>query len=188
MLQGDLVSEERLVFRRLWKAKAPSGLLALAWRVLIGKVQTKIDLARRNALPVNTSLSCGLCAVEEESCKHLFFTCGVSWKVWMEICFWLGVHTAFSCEAESHFFLHENLISCKMKDGKIMNLIWIAVVNSIWQTRNGSVFNGVGVEVVRIVELVKYKVWLWLRTHDRNFISSFYEWENNPKECIAMLH
>lgn len=80
------------------------------------------------------------------------------------------------------------MISGSMKVGQIMNLICIADVSSIWHCRNGSILKGVGLEVDRIVELVQYKVWLWLRSNDRNFFSSFFEWEMNLNECIAMLH
>lgn len=72
-LQGNLGVVERTVFSRIWRAKAPSGQKALAWRIIINRVQTRVDLLKRNALPVNASVLCGLCASDEENCGHLFF-------------------------------------------------------------------------------------------------------------------
>lgn len=146
------------------------------------------DLARRHALPINSSLVCGLCAIEDENCQHLFFSCQVSWRVWMKLYDWLGIKTVLLIDAESHFRQHENLLLASKKAWSSLLLIWIAAVNAIWQCRNGSVFRGERVEVDRIVELVQYKVWMWLRTKENNFLSSFYEWVSNPVECLKSLH
>lgn len=187
-LLGDFGLEERRVFRRIWHAKAPSGLLALAWRIIIGRVQTRSDLARRNSLPANASLECGLCGSVEECCQHLFFDCQVSWRVWMKIYNWLGIQTALPNNAEIHFNLHENLLMVSKKFWMSMDLIWIAAVSAIWQCRNGAVFRGESVETDRIVELVQFKVWLWLRSNESFFVSSCFEWIMNPVECLRMLH
>lgn len=75
-------------------------MIALAWRVLIDRVQTRIDLARKNVLLVNVALACGLCAIEEEySSQHLFFSCVVAWQVWMKLYGWLGLQTVIAREA-----------------------------------------------------------------------------------------
>ncbi|XP_057419056.1 uncharacterized protein LOC130713295 [Lotus japonicus] len=157
-LQGNSGVEEKRVFRRTWQTTAPSGHKALAWRVLINRVQTRYDLAKRNAIPSNASLMCGLCASEEENSMPLFFNCRVSWGVWMKVCRWMGCQTVMAVEAESHFNQFEFLLTGSKKAGQILNMIWIATVNSIWQKRNGSIFRGENVECDEIVDLTQYKL------------------------------
>ncbi|XP_057444803.1 uncharacterized protein LOC130737050 [Lotus japonicus] len=150
--------EERRVFKRIWRTKAPSSQLVLSWKVIINRVQTRTDLARRHALPANASLACGLCDSDEECSQHLFFNCQVAWRVWMKLYSWLGIQTAMSNGAKMHFYSHENLLLASKKSWLVMNMIWIACVNSLWQCRNEAIFRGDSVDIDRVVDLVQHKV------------------------------
>lgn len=52
--------EERCVFDNLWKSPAPSKVVALAWKVFLNRVPTKVNLALRNVLGPETNLLCVL--------------------------------------------------------------------------------------------------------------------------------
>lgn len=62
LLQGEVKDVEGFIFNRLWSSKAHSNSIALAWKVFLNKVQTKSDLARRNALQVKARVDSGLCS------------------------------------------------------------------------------------------------------------------------------
>lgn len=67
-IQEDFTDDGNGVFCKLWAVKAPpSNQLAFAWRVLIDRVQTKVDLSRRNALPASVSTLCAICSISNES-------------------------------------------------------------------------------------------------------------------------
>lgn len=54
-LQGEhtLSDNEVIIFRKLWSAKVPSNATALAWKTLLQRIQTKTELAKRMALPLD---------------------------------------------------------------------------------------------------------------------------------------
>lgn len=87
-LRGGYYVDEDNFHRKLWSTKAPSISIALAWKVSLNRIQCKVELARRNALPPNSGLDCSFCQNSVESCSHLFFSCDTSWKVWQRILKW----------------------------------------------------------------------------------------------------
>lgn len=50
LLQGNIDESGDKCFRKLWVVKAPSNVLALAWKVLINGIQSKENLKRRGIL------------------------------------------------------------------------------------------------------------------------------------------
>lgn len=84
-MQGEVREVEGNVFRKIWKVKAPSTLKALAWRVFLNKVQTKTELVKRNALPPNSTTTCGLYQLGEETVNHLFGSYVITWKGLYEV-------------------------------------------------------------------------------------------------------
>lgn len=77
VLQGESVEVEGKLFSKLRSVKAPSGMIAFAWRVLMNKVQTILDLVRRDTLPSRVGIYCRFCLNDEESLS-LFFRCAVA--------------------------------------------------------------------------------------------------------------
>ncbi|KAL6572984.1 hypothetical protein OROHE_002460 [Orobanche hederae] len=61
--------------KRLWNSGAVHKVQLQAWRTLLRKVPTKVELKRRKCLPDGIDLKCYLCKLEEESINHLFFEC-----------------------------------------------------------------------------------------------------------------
>ncbi|XP_057447160.1 uncharacterized protein LOC130738983 [Lotus japonicus] len=61
-LRGDGAASESEIFSKLWAIQAPSNHVALAWKILINRIQTKVNLQRRNALHPSVSNHCVLCA------------------------------------------------------------------------------------------------------------------------------
>ena len=46
---------------------------------------------------------CPLCGVEEETVRHLFFECRVSWRIWGLCLKWLGFSFVLHGDAHMHF-------------------------------------------------------------------------------------
>ncbi|XP_057453105.1 uncharacterized protein LOC130744965 [Lotus japonicus] len=159
-LHGSLLDEEKLVFKWIWSCKAPSNASSFVWRVLINRVQSKVELAKRNAFQGNVDLSCGMCGGDEKSSSHLFFTCPVAWKVWMDVYRWLGVVLSFPKTAEDQLMLHGSVLQGGKKSVRVLTLIWISTVGALWGARNGFVFKGKVVDGDRLIGNIQYKVWL----------------------------
>lgn len=189
ILQGEQEGSEleALIFRKLWSAKTPSNSTALAWKVLLQRIQTKDELGKRRALPVGVGLDCYLCDGHGESCQHLFLGCKFSWKVWMRVLSWWGISTALPNNVQDLFIQFGMLGASCSSSAKIRTVIWIATVTAIWQTRNKVAFQGAVGEVEAIVDLIHFRSWLWLKSTIANFSYSMFEWVHNPWECISQL-
>lgn len=187
-LQGrveSLAVDER-VFTKLWAAKAPSNALALSWKILNNRIPTKVELARRNALPGGLNTTCVLCADSEESIAHLFLSCNISWRIWMQVYKWLGMSMVLTNSVSQHF-LHHVIPGINGRGSKAASLIWVATVGVIWNLRNGVVFRGVSVDTARILDSIQFRTWLWLKANNSSFGVSVYEWIENPRVCLEML-
>jgi len=78
---------------------------------------------------------CPLCGVEEETVRHIFFECRVSWRIWGMYLEWLGSSLALHCDAQMHFKMFKP-IGLKLVGGGI----WVGIVSEIWNHRNKVVF------------------------------------------------
>lgn len=142
--------------------------IALAWRVILNKIQSKADLACRNALPSSAGVDCVMCYGEEESIPHLFFGCHMAWGVWAKIFRWLGVIPVLPTEARGHFLQFGHCSSGGSASARVIFMIWIAVIGSIWYYQNYAMFRDEAVEVEMVVELTQFKSWLWQKAFNRD--------------------
>ena len=85
---GDVVwqVEEKRVLEELWKILTPSKVVAFAWKVLLNRILTKVNLTVRNVLPLEGSM---LCDRREETCVHLFLHCDMANSVWLRLMWWV---------------------------------------------------------------------------------------------------
>jgi hypothetical protein len=47
---GDLNYEEEVIFRDNWRSKAPGKVLAFSWTLLLDRIPTKVNLAKRRLM------------------------------------------------------------------------------------------------------------------------------------------
>jgi len=83
--------EERQMFVQLWNCPTPSKVVALSWKALLNHIPTRVNLSRRNAIPPSTNLHCVFCNRVDESTTHLFVHCNETWKIWLQVQYWLGM-------------------------------------------------------------------------------------------------
>ncbi|KAL8509474.1 hypothetical protein ACS0TY_016621 [Phlomoides rotata] len=69
-----------------WFRDRPLKVIAHSWRVLWDRLPTKVNLRRRNILNSSHNLKCVLCNEKDETGRHIFFECEVSYKIWV-MCF-----------------------------------------------------------------------------------------------------
>jgi predicted metal-binding transcription factor (methanogenesis marker protein 9) len=93
--------------------------------------------------------------MDEENIPHLFFCCPIVWSVWCKIYKWLGVSTVIYPEAKGNFSQHLMLIKGSKQVGKVLVMIWIAVIRTIWWVRNNVVFKAGSAEVEKIVDAIQ---------------------------------
>ncbi|GAU35005.1 hypothetical protein TSUD_103280 [Trifolium subterraneum] len=77
-----------------WKSLAPMKVKIFSWQLLLHRLPTRSNLARRGVLEHSSQEFCAWCSTEVESEAHLFMQCTVAVEVWGEIHSWLGITTA----------------------------------------------------------------------------------------------
>lgn len=176
---SDPAGEE--VFKLLWKAVVPSNSIALGWKALINRIQTKDNLVKRGISIVDPC--CSLCSGPVESVDHLFLHCESAWQVWSLVCQWLGLHFVSPGPLKEHFvqFVGSNLSGKKIG----FSLIWLVVIWQIWHGRNDVIFHGGSFKPEAILEQIKFKSWEWLNAKHRHFIHAVSEWFNEPMTCLS---
>jgi len=67
--------DEEVVFGYIWKSLAPSNAVAFSWTLLLDRVPTWTNLAKRRIMGEDMSTNCPLCNGVEETTNHLFLHC-----------------------------------------------------------------------------------------------------------------
>lgn len=188
VIQGSVVnsSDGENLFKHLWNVPVPSNQLAFAWRVLLDRVQTRDHLWKRQVLQNVDDTVCPLCNDGVENSDHLFFTCMLSWRVWMWIFNWLGITTVLPEKSQANFLQHPPF-GGSVSARKAGRVIWVAAIRSIWEMRNSVVFKGDSFDHNQVLDLAQHKSWSWLRAKSKGFSFSPYEWHSNPLICLRSL-
>jgi hypothetical protein len=119
--------EEKGVFDNMWKCPAPSTVVAFAWRAILNRVATKLNLVLRHVLRPEDHLWCGLCNRVEESANHLFLHCQVASVVWRKLMWWLDYFFILPPNLFIHWECwHVGERDKKVKKGK--GIIWLATI------------------------------------------------------------
>lgn len=145
---------------KIVKSSAPSKYLVHGWRVLLGRLPTRVALQQRGIVNFDPGPSCVQCFRFEESAERLFFTCSRSVQLWKLIEEWAGPQGGAFISCWQHFKSH-GIIGCSKKQKKFRFIVWIAVVWVIWVNRNRIIFRGVVFNVQHLEHQVKALSWSW---------------------------
>lgn len=161
----------------------PSKVVAFAWKVLLNRIPTKVNLRVRNILPLDGSEMCVLCNRREETCVHLFIHCDFANSVWRRVMMWVD----YDFITPPSPFVHwecwgTNFGNKAIKRGR--RIIWLATLWILWKARNDKIFNGQIHEVDDVVEEVKVLSWRWLLSRTSTPVCLYYEWCWDPILCL----
>jgi hypothetical protein len=99
------------------------------WLLANNKVLTRDNLAKRKNLDDLTCLFC----VEAESVHHLFFGCCIAQNIWETISEITGIVVVRDFESVAELWIRDR--KCKF-----VNIVYAAVLWSLWRTRNNMCF------------------------------------------------
>lgn len=92
---------------------------------------------------------CEFCQNMPDTSSYSFFSCQVAYKIQSSCYNWLGFNCALPMNASCHLLQHVGMVNWK-KRKKVWTIIWFAVVWTIWNTRNKSIFKGTNASLERI--------------------------------------
>jgi len=70
---------------------------------------------------------------------------------------------------------------------EVWGVIWIAVVNEIWNHRNIVIFKGGVIDVLEVFALVQLKAWSWVASKLQDAFFSFSDCCIDPLVCMGMM-
>lgn len=174
------------IFRLIWIAAAPSNVCAFAWRVLLDRVPTRLNLLRRKFLSSSADAHCPVCQLDQESVDHVFIHCPFATKVWSLCYCWLGLQRVLPDTCRNHFLQHD-FLGLNTKQNEVFRVIWLAVIWSLWIHRNNIIFRGGGLHEGEVLEAALLRAWHWISGRVKGSSFSVYDWLSNPIVCIKML-
>ncbi|XVF62081.1 hypothetical protein PTKIN_Ptkin08bG0188600 [Pterospermum kingtungense] len=151
----------------LWM-KVWSGFLApkvesfsFCWKLLEGKIAVKANLISWKLLN-NSNPLCTFCGKETETVDHLFFHFLPSWYIWTYWSRLWGVSLVYNCNGRLFFqeWIHLLLDSSR---NKLRLMSFDVIVWTIWLFRNDMVFKNKQLDLLKIIDLVKYRLAIWAK-------------------------
>lgn len=85
--EDNRMEDEKRMFRQIWKSRALS---------------TRINLHKRNVIPMESAITCVWCMMEIGSSNHLFLHCSLARNIWLELMWWLD----FNFITPPNLFVH----------------------------------------------------------------------------------
>ncbi|XP_058726970.1 uncharacterized protein LOC131598375 [Vicia villosa] len=186
-LEEDTVEANKTTALNLiWKSQIPSKLKVFGWRVLLDRLPSKIQLARRGIILNEQDKMCVFCGTELEDLDHVLFSCSFSKNVWNNIGSWLQIQMVEGGAGIYHLEQCIIALKGKVKKKKIC-LLWLATIWIIWNARNKLCFENEPCVLEDLVANIKVVSWIWQAIGSRNRrCSSFYNWVHAPLDFINL--
>ncbi|XP_021971422.1 uncharacterized protein LOC110866587 [Helianthus annuus] len=137
----------------------------LLWRVMLGRVASRVGLARRG-IPI-ADIGCPRCGLEAECPDHIFLKCLWSRSIWWNILAWIRISFPADCDSFSDLIKHIKESPGSKVWKRLVHTIIIATTWRIWSARNAMVFDGSFIPIMKTVELIKEDSFLWINIRAR---------------------
>ena len=145
----NLIDDSILVnsngFQTRWLESVPSKVNIMMWILMLNRLATKSNLAKRN-ISVSNSY-CLFCGFELESEVHLFLSCPLASLLWKETTRWWNLNHS-SPTSIANLLDWGTLNGLKSKQLQAFNTVLFTFCWIIWDYRNNKVFNNKSVSFV----------------------------------------
>ncbi|XVF78436.1 hypothetical protein PTKIN_Ptkin14bG0132900 [Pterospermum kingtungense] len=149
------------LWMKVWSGFLPSKVESFCWKLLKGKIAVKANLISRNLLN-NSNPLCTFCGKETETVDHLFFHCLPSWYVWTYWSRLWGVSWVCNCNGRLFFQEWIHLLPDSSRN-KLWLMSFGVIVWTIWLFRNDMVFKNKQMDLLKIIDLIKYRLAIWAK-------------------------
>ncbi|XP_058762286.1 uncharacterized protein LOC131635664 [Vicia villosa] len=179
-----LDTQSKLAFKRIWKTSIPSRLKVFGWRVVLNRIPTKDQLAKRGVIRDGQQQLCTFCQDKVEDLEQLMFNCSISQRVWSSICGWLDIKGMGDSVGVNHLRNFTQALTGKIKKKKLY-LIWLTTVWSLWMARNNFLFRDEPWVFDDLVMNIKELAWSWHTIGNRgSCCTSLYNWLYSPLDFL----
>ncbi|GKB30224.1 RNA-directed DNA polymerase, eukaryota, reverse transcriptase zinc-binding domain protein [Tanacetum coccineum] len=166
-----------------WNKVLPLKININTWRVLNGRMATRVNLDRRG-IDLN-SLRCPICDDDIETEEHLFVHCELARDTWKDVLRWSHIpNTSFQYLQDVISLADHSPLQSKSSrffDAVVQTTIW-----SLWRFRNNTIFSTKRPSRVLLFNDIKTLSYHWITSICRNSSFNWIEWFDNP--CRAISH
>lgn len=103
-------------------------------------------------------------------------------SIWAKVYRWIGVSVVQPSNLVDHILQHKGLFMGKNRK-KRGSYIWHAVIWTLWNERNASIFSNQPIDFLRIVHLIICRSWFWFSAYSDAYFQ-FFDWCCSPLECV----
>ncbi|KAL6566436.1 hypothetical protein OROGR_002051 [Orobanche gracilis] len=178
--------EDSIFFKILWTKYVPTKMSALAWKVFLNGVPTRLNLRSRGILNNNVQIPCVLCGDAEESTNHIFFACSKSYNIWLTVYRWFDLHSVLHNDVRYNLLSHGGTIYKRKPEKQAWMSIWFVTIWTIWSVRNRIIFQNHSFCSSEVMGTIYLKSWSILKANLNSVCFSFGAWVMNPSVCIKM--
>ncbi|XP_021986317.1 uncharacterized protein LOC110882654 [Helianthus annuus] len=148
-----------------WNRWVPSKVNIFSWRVVLGRIPVKEELAKRGVVLHNSV--CPMCNINIETVDHLVCNCNMSKVIWWNVLAWvkLPVGTLFGAAKEVLNYIEGRKGSKVWK--QVINLIFQITIWHIWKTRNAKEYRNIQVSGNMVVDDIKADSFIWLKSRSK---------------------
>ncbi|XP_045800040.1 uncharacterized protein LOC123894168 [Trifolium pratense] len=127
VLTEDSNSENQLPFKKLWIKFVPLKVTIFGWQVFQNRIPSKENLCKRGIVE-NSAINCVWDCGKVETTSHILFECTNAYKVWMELCRWLGVNSVMHNDCIVHFNAFTEVMQGRKGTESGLRTIWLACI------------------------------------------------------------
>ncbi|GAU27881.1 hypothetical protein TSUD_159750 [Trifolium subterraneum] len=168
----------------LWKSLAPSKVIIFSWQLLLHRLPTRVNLAKRGIVEQDSNSFCTLCPMSLESEEHLFGGCAFASAIWRKVFIWVGWGGVVPTDPVE-IFKKFSRGGAGGKGVKGLVAVWHVVVWAIWRARNDLTFNAKVPTVEDVLQSIMTLSWKWNLEKKKGGGCSLYEWKTFPMDCIT---
>ncbi|KAJ0834488.1 putative reverse transcriptase zinc-binding domain-containing protein [Helianthus annuus] len=156
-----------------WGSLVPIKCNVFAWRALLERLPTRVELLKRNIqVP---EIACPMCECGDESAVHLFTACNFATRIWSKISSWCNVPfpLAFSFKDVVEAFRY-----CGLKGKLQLAFQGIAIIAcwAIWIARNELVFSARVPKVEEVFCSIRSLGFIWFKNRSKCIDISWEDW------------
>ena len=148
-------------WKSIWAGLVPPKVEIFCWQMIRGRIAVREQLARRGLLNWDAAV-CALCKSKVETVGHLFFSCKLSWLIWMYCCSIWDVSWVIHNNPEVVLMAWQCALP-RNRCSKAWKMAFFAIVWSIWLMRNDMVFNNKGFDLRQMVDNIKFRIASWFK-------------------------
>ncbi|KAI3683245.1 hypothetical protein L1987_83746 [Smallanthus sonchifolius] len=157
----------------IWNNWVPKKVNILAWRANLGRLPTRLELAKRN-IPL-VSVACSCCGEAIESVEHLFVSCALAQSLWHIVSQWCKIPSIYAFEIKDLLEMHK-FSRVSKKKAKMIHAIVLTSLWCLWKARNTLIFEGRQLSLANLVEEVKILGFLWVQCRSKSAALSWEDW------------